>query len=74
MELDTFMRIYSMTKVITGVAVLQLFEQGRFRLSDSITNWISELATPMVCMGGSPENPKLEPARTNITVSEFRVI
>lgn len=68
MEPDTIMRIYSMTKVITGVAVLQLFEQGRFRLSDPITNWMPELANPTVCIGGTPDNPKLEPARTPITI------
>jgi len=68
MERDTIMRIYSMTKVITGVAVLQLFEQGRFRLSDPVTNWIPELANRMVCVGGTPDNPKLEPTRTSITI------
>jgi len=68
MEPDTIMRIYSMTKVITGVAALQLFEHGRFRLSDPVTNWIPELANPTVCVGGTPDNPKLEPARTPITI------
>ena len=31
---DTIYRLYSMTKVITAVAVMQLFEQGRFRMTD----------------------------------------
>lgn len=68
MERNTIMRVYSMTKVITGVAVLQLFEQGRFRLSDPVANWIPELANPMVCIGGTPDSPRLEPARTGITI------
>lgn len=68
MEYDTIMRIYSMTKVITGVAALQLFEQGRYKLSDPVTKWIPELANPMVCVGGTSDSPKVEPARTSITI------
>ena len=68
MEPNTIVRIYSSTKVITGVAALQLFEQGRFLLSDPITNWIPELANMKVCTGGTADNPTLEPARTNVTV------
>jgi len=68
MDRDTIMRIYSMTKVLTGVAALQLFEQGRFRLSDPVANWIPELANPMVCIGGTSETPKLQPAHTSITI------
>ena len=37
-------RMYSMTKPITAVAVMQLYEQGHFRLSDPITRWVPELA------------------------------
>ena len=34
MELDTLVRIYSMSKPITSVALMQLYEQARFKLSD----------------------------------------
>src|SRR5438874_12032528 len=33
---DTIFRIYSMSKVITSAAVMQLFEEGKFNLTDPI--------------------------------------
>src|SRR5690606_23677996 len=33
---DTIWRIYSMTKPITGVALMSLYEQGHFQLSDPV--------------------------------------
>jgi CubicO group peptidase (beta-lactamase class C family) len=41
MELDTFFRIYSMTKPITAVAILMLLEEGRLRLNDPVSEYIS---------------------------------
>jgi CubicO group peptidase (beta-lactamase class C family) len=37
---DTIFRIYSMTKPITSVAVLMLFEEGYFRLSDPVAKYL----------------------------------
>ncbi|MAE95171.1 MAG: serine hydrolase [Deltaproteobacteria bacterium] len=42
MELDTLVRIYSMTKPITSVALMQLHEQARFKLSDPVHRFIPE--------------------------------
>ncbi len=42
MELDTIFRIYSMTKPITSVALMMLFEQGLVRLADPVTKFIPE--------------------------------
>jgi CubicO group peptidase (beta-lactamase class C family) len=39
---DTIFRIYSMTKPITGVALLTLYEQGEFQLSDPVCRFIPE--------------------------------
>lgn len=39
---DTIFRIYSMTKPITSVAVLMLMEEGRFRLSDPVADYLPE--------------------------------
>jgi len=39
---DTIFRIYSMTKLITGVAMMILFEQGKWRLDDPVTRYIPE--------------------------------
>lgn len=43
MQVDDLFRIYSMTKPITAVAAMQLYEQGKFQLSDSVTKFVPEL-------------------------------
>jgi CubicO group peptidase (beta-lactamase class C family) len=43
-EEDTIWRLYSMTKPITGVALLSLYEKGLFQLSDPVHRWIPEFA------------------------------
>jgi len=44
MALDSIFRIYSMSKPITGVAMMQLYEQGKWQLDDPITKHAPELA------------------------------
>ena len=44
MALDSLFRIYSMSKPITGVAMMQLYEQGKWPLDDPITKYAPELA------------------------------
>jgi len=44
MALDSLFRIYSMTKPITGVALMQLYEKGKWQLDDPITKYLPELA------------------------------
>jgi CubicO group peptidase (beta-lactamase class C family) len=41
-EEDTIWRIYSMTKPVTGVALMSLYERGTFQLSDPVTRFIPE--------------------------------
>ncbi|REJ73056.1 MAG: class A beta-lactamase-related serine hydrolase [Acidobacteria bacterium] len=41
---DTIFRIYSMTKPITAVAVMMLYEEGKFFLNDPIGKYIPQLA------------------------------
>jgi CubicO group peptidase (beta-lactamase class C family) len=45
MALDSLFRIYSMSKPITGVALMQLYEQGKWKLDDPITKHAPELAS-----------------------------
>jgi CubicO group peptidase (beta-lactamase class C family) len=45
MALDSLFRIYSMSKPITGVAMMQLYEQGKWKLDDPITKYAPELAS-----------------------------
>ncbi|HEY8574442.1 serine hydrolase domain-containing protein [Phenylobacterium sp.] len=42
MSKDTIFRIYSMTKPITGVAMMILFEEGKWRLDDPVTKFVPE--------------------------------
>ena len=41
-EEDTIWRIYSMTKPITGVALMTLYERGMFQLNDPVTRFIPQ--------------------------------
>ena len=71
MQPDTIVRIYSMSKVITSVAVLQLFEEGRFGLEDPVSRYIPELKDLKVCTGGTVENPTLVDAKKPITIKHL---
>lgn len=61
---DTIFRIYSMSKIITSVAVLILFEEGRFGLDDPITDYIPELRNLKVLnVGGGEQGDFVRPKR-----------
>src|SRR3984957_16661504 len=44
MQKDSIFRIYSMTKPITGVAMMMLFEEGKWQLNDPVAKYIPEFA------------------------------
>jgi CubicO group peptidase (beta-lactamase class C family) len=44
MRKDTIFRIYSMTKAITGVAAMTLYEEGKFSLTDPLSKYLPEFA------------------------------
>ena len=48
MQKDSIFRIYSMTKPITGVAVLMLVEDGKIRLTDPVSKYLPALKSPKV--------------------------
>jgi CubicO group peptidase (beta-lactamase class C family) len=68
MEKDTICRIYSMSKIVTSVAVLSLLEEARFRLDDPIGDYLPELARMKVLTGGTVEKPLLADAKVPITI------
>lgn len=41
---DTIFRLASMTKPVVGLAMMQLYEQGRWKLDDPVTDYIPEFA------------------------------
>jgi CubicO group peptidase (beta-lactamase class C family) len=65
---DTLWRIYSMTKPITSVAAMMLYEQGAFELTDPISRWLPEFAAPRVYVGGPATKPSTVPATEPIRV------
>ena len=66
-EPDTLWRIYSMTKPLTSVAVLQLWEQGRFELTDPVARFLPAFGDVRVYDKGSAAKaytvPATEPVR-----------
>src|SRR5690348_7715633 len=44
MTKDAYFYVYSMTKPITSVALLTLYEEGRFQLGDPLAKYLPELA------------------------------
>jgi len=59
---DTVWRAYSMTKPLTSVAAMQLWEQGRFELTDPVSRWIPSFADVRVYDRGSAQRPFTVPA------------
>jgi len=51
MQPDSLFRLYSMTKPVTSVALLTLYEQGKFQLSDSLEQYIPALQDLQVYTG-----------------------
>ena len=68
---DTIFRIYSMTKPITSVAVMLLYEEGRFQLDDPLAKFLPAFERMQVFTGGDAANPRLEPARELITIRQL---
>ena len=56
-EPDTIWRIYSMTKPLTSVAAMMLYEQGRLALRQPIAEILPEFADARVYQLGSALNP-----------------
>ena len=59
---DSLFRIYSMTKPITTVAAMMLYEQGQFELSTPVSRFIPAFADVRVYAGGSDLKPLSVPA------------
>jgi CubicO group peptidase (beta-lactamase class C family) len=59
---DTLWRIYSMTKPVTSVAAMMLWEEGRFELKDEVARFIPEFADVRVYTAGSSFKPETVPA------------
>ena len=71
MEEDAIFRIYSMSKPITGVALMTLYEEGKFSLSDPVQRYIPEFTDLKVAASWGPDGPVLEDADHPMTIREL---
>ena len=67
---DTIFRIYSMTKPITSVALMMLFEEGHFQLSDPVSRFIPAWADHEVWVEGSGEDMVTRPVVNRMTMKD----
>ncbi|MFT6435083.1 MAG: CubicO group peptidase (beta-lactamase class C family) [Candidatus Azotimanducaceae bacterium] len=65
---DTVVRAYSMTKPITTVAAMMLYEEGHFQLDDPIALYLPEFLDTRVWAGGSANLEETHAQETPITV------
>ena len=73
---DAIFRMYSMTKAVTGVAAMILYEHGHFALTDPISNYLPEFKTMRVALEETSgvtdrRDSHTEPAKRQITVRDL---
>jgi CubicO group peptidase (beta-lactamase class C family) len=73
MPKDEIFRIYSMSKPLTGVAMMILFEQGKWRLDDPVTRYVPEFKNlkVMVADDGEGHITRVEDMRRAPTMREI---
>ncbi len=65
---DTLFRIYSMTKPITSVAVMMLYEEGHFFLSDPVAKYIPEFEDVKVLVRKTEAGVELADLKRPLTI------
>ncbi len=71
MTRDTIVQIFSMTKPVTGVALMKLFERGKFQLDDPLDQYAPEFANQKVYAGlDDAGQPKWEALKRKITLRD----
>ena len=68
MARDTVFRIYSMTKPITSLALMMLWEEGRFDLDDPVAKYLPEFGDMKVHVGGEGDDLQTVAADRPITI------
>jgi CubicO group peptidase (beta-lactamase class C family) len=71
MRTDAMFRICSMSKPITSVAVMMLYEEGRFLLDDPISKYLPEFKNPKVLVKPAVGEPYSIPATKEITIRDL---
>ena len=65
---DSIVRIYSMTKPVTSVAAMMLYEEGCFQLDDPVSKYIPEFSDTRVWAGGDADVGTTIPVETPINI------
>ena len=60
-----------MTKPIASVAVMKLFEQGHFLLTDPVWKYLPELADMLVYVSGEGDEIETRPANREMTIQDL---
>ena len=71
MQKDSIFRIYSMSKPITGVAMMMLFEDGKWQLNDPVAKYIPEFANMKVYATDASNNMVLKDQAHPMTIREL---
>lgn len=68
---DHLFRVFSNTKLVTSIAVMQLIEDGLLNLDDTIETYLPQLGHRRVLRRGASDINDTEPARSSITVRQL---
>ena len=71
MPTDAIFRICSMTKPITSVAVMMLYEEGKFLLDDPVSKYLPEFKNPRVLVKPASGDSYTIPATREITIRDL---
>jgi CubicO group peptidase (beta-lactamase class C family) len=71
MPADAMFRICSMTKPITSVAVMMLYEEGKFLLDDPVSKYLREFKNPKVLVKPASGEPYTIPATKENTIRDL---
>ena len=68
---DHLFRVFSNTKLITSIAILQLMEAGKLGLDDAIEHYLPQLGQRQVLRPDASSLEDTEPARSSITIRQL---
>jgi len=68
---DAIFRMFSNTKLVTSVAMMMLYEQGKFQLDDALQDYIPVFANPRVLVSGATSIDQTEEATSPVTIRQL---
>jgi len=68
LQKDDIFRMYSQTKAVTTVALMTLFEQGKFQLDDPVSKYIPEMTDQVIVPGSNPAKPQTRKAASPVLI------